>query len=365
MIYLEPAPYIVGFVREVRKSYEGQVDVFYVNRSLTQSWGYWAPESGEEVLPKNIFAAAGLIWRRVNPTNYRLLHLAGWGHPLLATILCMAMMRNIPVVMESDTPFGQISSPWKRVIKRFLYPLLFRIPKQFLPGGTRQAKYLQYFGVEDQRIHIAHMTVDVEAISVYTRRLTAEQKNGFRHNNNIPNEGVCILYVGRLEPHKGLFDLFEAFVSLQAEKKDVHLLIAGSGSLQNIVEDKVQENPFFHYLGHLKDKQVWDAYSIADIFILPSLFEPWGLVVNEAMAAGLPVIVTDGTGCVDDLVLDGVTGIIIPAANPRALATALRHMVDNTEMRQTMGMAGSRIISGWTQQAAAENTIHTWYKVIQ
>ena len=97
-----------------------------------------------------------------------ILHLAGWGHPVLLGALLMARSLKIPVAVESDTAEGRPDRSWRHFwrhwVKKLLYPLLFRLPSRFLPGGTRQARYLGQYGVEQERMTIAQMTVDVCSI---------------------------------------------------------------------------------------------------------------------------------------------------------------------------------------------------------
>src|SRR5262249_3623602 len=92
---------------------------------------------------------------------------------------------------------------------------------------------------------------------------------------------------------QGIQDLFDAYIRLRAQRNDVTLMIAGSGGLERFVRDAAASLRSVHYLGQLSGEQVWQAYAAADVFVLPSRREPWGLVVNEAMAAGLPVIVSE------------------------------------------------------------------------
>jgi glycosyltransferase involved in cell wall biosynthesis len=368
MIYVEPAPYIVGLVKEIRHLWNGSVDALYIGEHISQTWTT-ERSTGDTVLPTKIWSGAAEIWRRLKSGDYRLLHLAGWGHPLLLFALVAALLRSIPIVVESDTPAGQRNARWRQLFKRVFYPLLFRFPKGFLPGGQRQAHYLRQFGVEEERIQIAQMTVDVVKISNYINSLSDDNRSEILRKFGLSPAHVRFLYLGRLEPHKGLQDLFAAFnlakhpKSPTSQTSKIQLLIAGGGSLQSFVEDKAKEDADFRYVGRLENDAVKDAYAAADVFVLPSRFEPWGLVVNEAMAAGLPVIVTERVGCVDDLVTHELNGLVIPAENPPALADAMRKLADDSGMRQHMGFESGRIISGWTLKAAALRTIEMWQRI--
>ncbi|MBI3240881.1 MAG: glycosyltransferase family 4 protein, partial [Chloroflexi bacterium] len=122
---------------------------------------------------------------------------------------------------------------------------------------------------------------------------------------------TVFLYVGRLEPHKGIQDLLDAFVDLPKESRKSHLIIVGDGSMRRLIESAARTHPAVEYLGRLSGNALIHAYSRADVFVLPSRVEPWGLVINEAMAASLAVIATDRVGCVDDLVREGENGRVL------------------------------------------------------
>lgn len=350
MLYLEPAPYVVGLVRALRKAWGGRIDVLYAAETLTQPWGGWRAEDGDAILPAGA-AAVRILWCRLDRRNYDQVHLAGWGHPLLLGALLLAALRRVPVTIESDTHVVSAGSGWKDALKRLAYPLLFRIPRVFLPGGSPQAAYLRAFGVASSRIVIAQMTSDVAAIDRHIRG------RGAKRSGDGP---VRFLYLGRLEPRKGVADLLQAFGRLRKDGIQAELLVAGGGSLDGMVARAAATDSAIRCLGHLSEDRVWEAYAQADVFVLPSRIEPWGLVVNEAMAAGLPVIVTDRVGCAADLVENGVTGIIVPGENVDALEGAMKALASDAALRGTMGSAAKAAIQGWTLDDAAARTMGAW-----
>lgn len=355
MLYLEPAPYVVGLVRALRQAWDGRIDVLYAAETLTQPWGGWRPQDGDAILPAGRAAARRVLWRRLHRRNYDLVHLAGWGHPLLLGALLLAALRRVPVTIESDTHVVSAGAGWKDALKRLIYPQLFRIPRVFLPAGSPQAAYLRAFGVAPSRVEVAQMTSDVAAIDRHMRA------HGVERSGRGP---VRFLYLGRLEPHKGVTDLLQAFGALRKDGPPVELLLAGDGSLRGAVAEATATDSAIRYLGHLSEERVWDAYAQADVFVLPSRVEPWGLVINEAMAAGLPVIVTDRVGCAADLVENGVTGIVTPAENADQLAEAMKTLASDAALRGTMGSAAKAAIRGWTLDDAAARTLGAWRRAV-
>ena len=101
-------------------------------------------------------------------------------------------------------------------------------------------------------------------------------------------------------------------------------------------------------------------FQLADIFVVPSRFEPWGLVVNEAMAAGLPVVVSERAGCAPDLIEDNETGVLIPAEDPQALCRAIEALAIAPEIRHRIAAKGRERIRGWTLANAASITVSAW-----
>jgi glycosyltransferase involved in cell wall biosynthesis len=111
------------------------------------------------------------------------------------------------------------------------------------------------------------------------------------------------------------------------------------------------------FLGFLNQSQLPSAYCAADVFVLPSLFEPFGLVVNEAMLCGLPVVVSDRVGAKFDLVRPGENGYVFPAGNIDALAAILREILPNAEHRARMGAAARRRMETWSPREYTESMV--------
>lgn len=361
LIYVEPTPYILGLLQHLQSRWHGGLDVLFVTANASQPWRIDPGEAGA-MLPPSLNGMAAELRRKFASGRYGIVHLAGWaGHAVFPLALLLAALYRLPVAVESDTPPPHAIALWKRAIKRLCYPLLFRLPSLFLPGGSRQASYLRHYGVTADRITLACMTVDVEAIR---RHATARQsaRSDIRHAFGLADGACVFLYVGRLEPVKGLQDLLAAFRLLASH--DSALLIVGDGSELPVLQQAAATDSRLRCTGRLSGPQLLDAYVAADVFVLPSRFEPWGLVVNEAMAAGLPVIASERVGCVDDLVAAGATGLVVPAEAPEALALAMQQMLD-ADTRQRMSDGGKARIAGWTLAHEADIIIAGWTRLLE
>jgi glycosyltransferase involved in cell wall biosynthesis len=361
LVYIEPTPYVVGLIQRIAKSWKSKTEVLFIDANVSQAWDLRGEEPCGSYLPKNSVVAGRELASKLSTGRYELLHLAGWGHPVLLFALILAWWYRIPVFMESDTQLP-ISLPlWKRMVKRLVYPKLFRIPVRLLAGGSRQVEYFRYYGVNNDRIVKGQMTVDVTAIM---RRSDAIREQGskvtLRQQFGLCDRHIVFIYVGRLEAYKGIADLLDAFNELYKSHPDAALLIVGDGTQRAQVETAARTSRAVRYVGRLNSADVVVAYNCADVAILPSTREPWGLTVNEALAVGLPVIVSDRVGCADDLVQHGHSGLIFPAGSKERLRESMRYLLENSQTRAEMGKAGRYIIAPWTLEEQARITVNTW-----
>ena len=365
MLYIEPTPYVVALIDTLRRHWGGSIDVNYITTDLTQPWNMQLELDHGKVLPNGFFVKMRAIWTLLrHDRNHTILHLAGWGHPVLAGTLLMAGSLRIPVAVESDTPEGRPVRHWRRLFKQLFYPYLLRLPTRFLPGGTRQARYLAGFGVRQDRITVAQMTVDVCAIRRFCAMDRKAVRAAARTSWGMLFDERIVLFVGRLEPYKGVEVLLSAFARSVQGENELRLAIVGDGSLRPRVEAlALDHDRRIIYLGRLSGDDVLRAYVAADFVVLPSLTDGWGLVINEAMACGLPVIVTDRVGCADDLVRDGETGLMVRAGRESELAAAILRLVRDKPERARMAHAAETLISNWTLANEARNITFAWSEI--
>ena len=367
MVYLEPTPYIMALIDTLRRVWDGAIEVYYVSTDVSQPWKLRLDRAQGEVLPGGFLPRMrALLLALIRDRKQTVLHLAGWGHPVLFGAMLMAGSLRVPVVVESDTAAGRSDQSWRHWVKELLYPLLFRLPSRFLPGGTRQARYLAHFGVTPERMTVAQMTVDVCAIRRFCAQDREIMRSAARTRWGMSANERIVLFVGRLEAHKGLEELLSAFACAVDEEDDLRLAIVGDGSLRPRIEAvAANADGRIIYLGRLSSDDVLHAYLAADLLVLPSLFEPWGLVVNEAMACGLPVIVSDRVGCGEDLVRHGETGLVVRADREAELTSAILQLARDAPARHEMRQAAETLISNWTLADEARNIISAWDAIAQ
>lgn len=190
--------------------------------------------------------------------------------------------------------------------------------------GERNRAYYRDYGYPDSRIHAAPYFVDNDRFAAEAARLKPERA-ALRIRWGIPDDALCVLFAGKLEPKKRPLDLLNALGDAATAGARVHGLIVGSGELSAAAEALAAGRRLpVTFAGFLNQSQIPEAYAAADALVLPSDYgETWGLVVNEGMVSGLPAIVSERVGCAHDLVRPGETGAVVPYADVPALARTL------------------------------------------
>ena len=263
--------------------------------------------------------------------------------------------------MDLDTQLPLSCPLWKRLVKRVVYPIMFKMPTMFLPAGTRQANYLKYYGVDSKRITVEQMTVDVLAIQKCIADYPVNAFTEMRLELGLQENDIVFLFVGRLVDWKGINELGQAFNKLI--NNNVKLVIVGDGPMRRQVE-MLSTDPRIKYLGRKTSKELISLYFISDVVVLASYDEPWGLVVNEAMAAGKPVIVTDRVGCIDDLVVHEKTGLIVKAKSVTSLCDAMLTLIEDDELSKKMAENALETISNWSIENEAVNICTAWEAIL-
>lgn len=235
-----------------------------------------------------------------------------------------AWRRGIPVLMRGDSQLQTPRSLLKRTAKYPLYRwLLPRIPVH-LYVGTRNRTYLQHYGVSDEQLFFAPHFVD----NTFFRQeagasSSTGQRERLREQYGIPQDAFLLLFVGKLVPQKRVDDILQActIICSTTVQVDVHVLLVGDGPQRRGLEQRSGDiSERIHFAGFQNQAALPAIYAAADVLVLPSGTETWGLVVNEAMAAGIPAIVSDAIGCAPDLIELGRTGFTYPVGNVPALA---------------------------------------------
>ena len=224
---------------------------------------------------------------------------------------------KIPILVRGDSQLGGSRNIAVRLTKSVILPRLLKRFDGFLYVGQRNREYLLHYGAPAHRMFFSPACVDNDAFataSAQARRQAAEIRGPSRR----------VLFVGKLVERKRPVDLVHALARLG--DREVEVVFAGSGALEATLRKTAAESAVrASFLGFVNQRELPAVYTSADLLVLPSEHdETWGLVVNEAMACGVPAVVSDAVGCGPDLVDPGVTGATFRLGCVAALATAIK-----------------------------------------
>jgi len=261
-----------------------------------------------------------------------------------------AFAGEVPILFRGDSTL--ISEPHGagRLARRVVLRQVYKRIDIALYAGVANRKYFIAHGVGDSRLQWAPHAIDNARFQAdATRR--REEANTLRAEWGIAAEDTVCLFAGKLETVKAPALLLESF--LKIAKPSEHLVMVGTGPLRDDLLARAGGAPNVHFVGFKNQTMMPTVLRAGDIFVLPSTSETWGLSVNEAMACGVPVIVSDHVGCASDLVQDRDTGVVFESGNSEALSAALQSLLRNKERRCRMGENASRLIANWSIEEQA------------
>lgn len=356
-VRIEPTGYVLALLRALREIWPGEIEAFFTSANVSQQWDLDAEEAGASHLPGDTSRARTVIKSRImDDPRPALVHTAGWGDRVCQAVIASAHDAKIPVVVDHDT-WTDAARGLARIAKSVILPRRLAKISHFAPGGQRQAAFLKRYGVPADKITPVNMTVDVLRIQQYLGQ-NPNAGSSFRKRYGLPETGRLLLFLGRLVPGKGLEVLLDCWKALTATYPDLHLVVAGDGPLLEEVRGSGQAR--VHCTGRLSGDEVWDAYAAAHVFVAPSLSEAWGLTINEAMAAGVPVVMSDAFGCIGDLAIADQTACIAQVGNPQDLRACLDRVLKDHVFRRGLQTRATETIANWTIEAQAERIAKIW-----
>lgn len=249
-----------------------------------------------------------------------------------------AASHGIPYLLRGESNALSLGSVLKRRLKHWTVGRLCRGAERCLAIGTRNAELYRVYGVPEERILMAPYFVDN---ALFAREAVAQrtQRVRLRECFALPPDATVFLFMGKLVGKKHPDHLLEAWLGLPpALKARSAVLFGGSGAMAEGLKRRAAGDRRVAFAGFLNRGRLAEAYAASDVLVLPSdQGETWGLVVNEAMASGVPAIVSDRVGCAPDLVVPGVTGVAYPYGDLEALRSRLADMISHAAARAAMG----------------------------
>jgi glycosyltransferase involved in cell wall biosynthesis len=226
---------------------------------------------------------------------------------------------------------------------------IYRRADAVVTYGAHVSRYIAGHRGSERNVFVAPQAVEAD---LFGARVEEAEQAAWRDSVGIPQDAPLVLYVGRLVPEKGVETLLAAWRT--AGRDGDVLCLAGEGPLHDR-----DAGPGVVYAGHIERANLPLAYAAAHAVVLPSLdtpsfLEPWGLVCNEALHQGRPVVATSSVGAVaGGLVRDGDTGLVVPPGDPVRLGGAIRALLDDRPLREQLGQRGLAEVASYSYEAAA------------
>lgn len=300
-----------------------------------------------------VLVASWRIWKR---ENIRVAFLPSYYPATSLALLLSAKLAGVRCIMMNESHAGtERARGLKRWVKRFLVSLF----DGAILGGTPHLRHFESLGMKSTRMVTGYDAIDN---AYFTAGAEEARRNTNSHRRALGLPKHYLLSLGRMVKKKNLGVLIDSYalVRRQDPSSDLKLVFVGSGECQEELvarcetlglhhtdqpERDTTADVLFYGFRQIDENPVF--YALAEAFILPSLHEEWGLVVNEAMACGLPVLVSEAVGSAEDLVIPGVNGFHFDPLSSSELAKHIIDIMDDPEKRIRMGAASLIRIQDW------------------
>lgn len=341
-----PSPYRVNFYDQLGKTLD--VTVLFADRisqKVTRDAAWYEKSQGHFrmiQLTKRLLTVHGrdlcldvMQWVR---NDFDAIIVCGYSSPTAVLAMLYMRLRGIPFYMEVDGGLIRPDSNWKYRIKEWLVTR----PNAWISSGKYTTKYLTHYGADETKIQYYPFSSLWEK-EIPSEIPSPEEKQRLREQLELPEKRIVIA-VSRFISSKRLDMLIRSGAELG---KEVGIyLIGGEPTEEYLQLQQELEADNVHFVGFLKKDRLVEYYRAADLFALPTQTDVWGLVVNEAMAQGLPVVTTDRCVAGLELIESGKNGYIIPVDDQQALTEAIQRVLDGD--CRAMGAAALETIRPYT-----------------
>jgi D-inositol-3-phosphate glycosyltransferase len=285
-----------------------------------------------------------------------------WGAPILQMFHTLGHLKN--------SVAGNLANREAHARTRVETDVMCGVQRIIAATPVDKAQMIEYYGADPERIQVLPLGVDLELFR------PIPQEEARRYVGLGDQEERLLLFVGRLDPVKGLNVLFDALCQLlrsltPGDSRGVSLAVIGGDSVEAaealrneaICLDEVKERyglkEMVAFLGSQSQETLPYYYSAADVCVMPSLYESFGLVALEAMACGTPVVASR-VGGLPHVVADGISGYLVPENDPAGLAEKLKLLLTDPDLRARLGAQAHELAQGfsWARVAAAHEEVY-------
>lgn len=293
------------------------------------------------------------LYKILSASNPAVVILGGYSYPAFWVGLAWAKMNGKKVIVINESHYLDRKRSW---LKEKIKQLFISTCDAALVDGTRHKEYTVRLGLSPEKVFIKKGTGPIDVVW-YRHNVTQYRKD---KQNLCRSMGLCgknFLFVGRFSPEKNIMLLLQAYRRIKADvAADWGLILVGNGPQRKEIENYVIKNEMKDVAlpGFKEKSELCLFYALSDVFVLPSISEPWGLVVNEALASDLPVIVSNRCGCFPDIVRDGVNGFSFDPMDERDLSQRMSVFAQGKADTEMMGKSSREILAEYTPRKVAE-----------
>jgi glycosyltransferase involved in cell wall biosynthesis len=298
----------------------------------------------------NALLNAGL-WSALNESKPQVILCGGYSYFASWEALLWARQHKVPFLLWSESNLQDQRQ--RHAFIEFLKRKFLQSCDGFVVPGRSACEYLKAHQVGDKSIFIAPNAVDNQ---LFADASEVARRNAPQHRNRLILPQRYFVFVGRLVQEKGVYELLSAYARLDAPlRQQVGLVIVGDGpcrgEMRQLAESISPGSVVFS--GFVHRDELGAYYALAEALILPTYTDTWGMVVNEAMACGLPVIVSSAAGCSADLIRENWNGILIKPREVDTLESAMRRVATDPDLLRSMSANSGQHIQNYSPEAWA------------
>ena len=288
------------------------------------------------------------IRKALKEKNWDAVWIHGYNHYSLIMVLILSSIFRIPIFYRSES---NLKSTPTHSLKNIFIRLLIRLSTRLLFIGNDNKEYYKFFGAPESKLFFTPYAVNNELFQHQSDQ-TGRKKPDLIRQLTINDETIVILFSGKLVKRKNPALLLEAFYHVIKNELDrsVYLIFVGHGVEYETLQKRIKELKLEDKVklpGFINQQEIWQYYSIADLLVMPSNLETYGLVINEAMNASTAIISSNKVGAASDLVFEGLNGFIFESGNLKSLTDVLNKALTSKSMLKNMGIESLKIIDQW------------------
>ena len=355
-VFPEPTPYRAPLLDRVAAQPEVDLTVVYAADTVAGRTWHVEPKhravflrgvripGAQRVLHHDYPVTPGVVGALMD-ARPEVVVVSGWSTFAAQAAITWCGVREVPYLLVVESHDEGPRAGWRRKVKGTVVPPIVERAAGLLVTGTLARDSMIARGAHPERVRVFANTVDVERFGARVDGL-APTRPELRRALGANVDDVVVLSVARLAPEKGLDDLVQA--AARAGDSRLLLVVAGEGPERGSLLARAAElGVRLALTGDVDWERIVELYAAADVFALLSEREPWAVVVNEAAACGLPLVLSDRVGAAHDLLRDGENGRLVDAGDVGAAASAFRELASNPELRRSWGARSRELAADW------------------